>query len=143
MRNPRLIILGALSFIAVLSVVKGITNLSKGKHVENQIKAESQTVSSSINQNSVKEKGANTKTAFQVWGRNPFNFEERGSEEKAPGIFLNGIVWDQKKPQAIINGSIVEAGDEIAGFTVIEIKQNAVVINNGAGNLEVKLGHKK
>ena len=143
MRNPRLIILGALSFVALLSVVKGITNLSKGRHAENQIKVESPSFSSPAHQNFVKEKNVNPRTAFQVWGRNPFSFEEQGSQEKAPGIFLNGSAWDTKKPQAIINGSIVEAGDEIVGFTVIEIRQNAVVLNNGAANLEIKLGHRK
>lgn len=143
MRNQRLIILAALTFVAVLSVGRGIMNLSRGKKIQN---SPPQNLNPPVPVSGIKipeGKNGSKRTAFQIWGRNPFTFEEQGSQEKAPGIFLNGIVWDRKKPQAVINGSIVEPGDEIAGFTVVDIKQNAVVLNNGAGNLDVKLGHKK
>ncbi|MCM8782300.1 MAG: general secretion pathway protein GspB [Candidatus Omnitrophica bacterium] len=45
-----------------------------------------------------------------------------------PKLLLNGIMYLAKKPQAIINGSIVEEGDMVSGATVMKIEKNSVVL---------------
>lgn len=50
-------------------------------------------------------------------------------EEKAPSLFLTGIIQGYGRPAAIINERIVEEGDFIRGARVIEIGQGEVRLN--------------
>lgn len=56
------------------------------------------------------------------------------------GASLSGIIWDQIKPMAVINGKIVKAGDRVDNDTVVIIKKDRVVLNNGIKDYELKLG---
>ena len=47
-------------------------------------------------------------------------------ESKSKGFKLNGIMYDDKKPLAIINGRLVGVGDRIQGHRVLAIEQNSV-----------------
>jgi len=42
---------------------------------------------------------------------------------------LNGIMYSPANPQAVINGTMVEDGDEINGFTILTIFSNKVKIS--------------
>jgi hypothetical protein len=44
---------------------------------------------------------------------------------------LMGIVWDQEKPTAIINGEIVEKGKKFSKYTVLDIQRDRVTISDG------------
>ncbi|OIO38461.1 MAG: hypothetical protein AUJ75_02825 [Candidatus Omnitrophica bacterium CG1_02_49_10] len=45
-----------------------------------------------------------------------------------PNIIINGIIWKEGRPMAIIGDSIVEIGGEIYGATIEDIKKNRVDI---------------
>lgn len=70
--------------------------------------------------------------------RDPFS-RQIVSAVTARGLSLSGIAWDQEDPTAIIDSRIVRVGDEIGGYVVTEIRKDAVVLNNGTENLELKL----
>jgi hypothetical protein len=52
---------------------------------------------------------------------------------------LSGIFWDEQAPQAIINEKIVGIGDRVRGITVVEIKDDRVILNDGEKNIELKM----
>ena len=63
---------------------------------------------------------------------NPFSpkhFNEPATETKKE-IELEGIMWDNQKPFAVIDGSVVAEGDFIDGKRVIKIDNESVVLDN-------------
>lgn len=51
---------------------------------------------------------------------------------KSPELNLQGIVWDEIQPNAVINGEVVAKGDKISGYIVQEVRKDRVVlIKNG------------
>ncbi|MFA5145850.1 MAG: hypothetical protein WC515_00500 [Candidatus Omnitrophota bacterium] len=46
-----------------------------------------------------------------------------------PDFVLNGIMYIEERPQAIINNGVVEEGDMISGAKVIRIMKNGVLMN--------------
>jgi hypothetical protein len=46
----------------------------------------------------------------------------------APNLALNGIMYIEESPRAIINNSIVEAGDSISGARVVRIERKSVTL---------------
>ncbi|MBI5873093.1 MAG: hypothetical protein HZB36_03000 [Candidatus Omnitrophica bacterium] len=55
------------------------------------------------------------------------------------GAALSGILWSQEHPLAIINDVIVVIGDKIGPNTVVDIKQDKVVLSDGTKTLELRL----
>lgn len=43
-----------------------------------------------------------------------------------PSLNVQGIVWAKDFPQAIIDGTVVKAGDKISGAQILEIEKNRV-----------------
>lgn len=84
--------------------------------------------------------GASDKDAD--WGRDPFSgrIYKAAKEEAQKDLRLVGIIWDKQKPAAIINNKIVEAGSSVGGNTVVEIKEDRVVLSDGMRTFELKLG---
>jgi len=73
------------------------------------------------------------KTAYTEWGQNPFMLK------RAPkALNIEGIMWDEKNPKAIINGDIVGIGENIESKTIIDIKPNSVIFVGDDGK-EVEL----
>lgn len=60
-------------------------------------------------------------------------------ERYSSGICLNGILWDRSNPMAIINDSIVKIGDKVDDTFVVDIKQDRVILNDGAREFELRL----
>ena len=55
-------------------------------------------------------------------------------------VRLEGIVWDDAKGSvAIINGEIVEEGQEIGSVKVLEIKNDSVIFDVGGEEVKVEL----
>ncbi|MBU4343065.1 MAG: general secretion pathway protein GspB [Candidatus Omnitrophica bacterium] len=55
-------------------------------------------------------------------------------------VRLEGIVWDAARGSvAIINGEIVEEGQEIGSVKVIEIKDDSVIFDVGGEEVKVEL----
>ena len=50
-------------------------------------------------------------------------------ENPAPVFILNGIMYLESKPQAIINGYMLEEGDSLNGATVVVIDKDYVLLN--------------
>lgn len=58
-----------------------------------------------------------------------------------PATFiLNGIMYLESKPQAIINGNILEEGDKINGATVVVIEKDCVLLELNDANIKLELG---
>jgi len=80
--------------------------------------------------------------------RNPFKIAENETpqptpssrtnhvkHEKAPELTLQGIIWDERAPTALINGEIVGKGDAILGFRVMEVHKERVVLSKNGRQL--------
>ena len=59
--------------------------------------------------------------------------------EMLTGIKLEGIIWDEKNPMAIINDKIVGVEEEIAGAKIVGITQNEVIFNVDGQEIKLKL----
>ena len=73
------------------------------------------------------------------WGRDPFQEVDISFSE----LKLQGIMWDDKTPKALINNKIVKIGDKIDVIKVVDIKRESVILNDGTGDFELKLEWKK
>jgi len=81
------------------------------------------------------------------WGRCPFSGKKFGEVVETPVITgpkpillnLGGIIWDTTNPKALINDEIVQPGYMIGQYTVKEIKQDRVIINDGDKDIVLTL----
>lgn len=73
--------------------------------------------------------------------RNPFTFglAENSGAVLGPNLILNGILWSEESPSAVINENVLGVGDAIGGFKVKQILKDSVVLDNGQAILELKL----
>ena len=56
------------------------------------------------------------------------------------GITLNGIIFNQERPVAVINNTLVKEGDSVAGgVKIIAIRKASVILNDGSKDFELKL----
>ena len=64
-----------------------------------------------------------------------------GQADQSPDLVLNGIMYVEEKPKAIINGMVVREGDVISGATVTSITEKSVLLkyNNNDNQVEVTL----
>jgi hypothetical protein len=67
-----------------------------------------------------------TGQAFVPAPRAAASFIPAAWEPKAPNLNLNGIVYDNERPYAIVNNKVMLKGDTIEGAALIEIKQDSV-----------------
>lgn len=74
-----------------------------------------------------------------VWVRCPFSGKIYTSQEGLQDIELEGIIWDDKNPLAMINGRVIKIGDMVSGNRVVDIKKDRVILNDGTRNFEIQL----
>lgn len=74
-----------------------------------------------------------------LWGRDPFVLVETGAVETGATIVLGGIIWDKKRPKAMINNEIYKVGDKIGNTEIVDIKRNSVVIKVDGKTREITL----
>jgi hypothetical protein len=55
-------------------------------------------------------------------------------------ISLTGILWDKLKPLAIIDGNVVRKGQRVGNKTIMDIKQDRVILSDGQIISEIRLG---
>lgn len=77
------------------------------------------------------------KSAYSAWVRNPFM---RSGSDSEGGLKLNGIFYDQATPLAIVNNRVVRKNEKLNGYTVVDIQEDKVILNDGTKNLELHLG---
>lgn len=138
MQNKKLVILFILTIVAALSLIRGILapSGSKRQPVSSVTVAQSESLSGAAKTGSLRYA---KRTSYASWARNPFVVSESGSNN-SKGLILDGIVWDKKSPVAIINGNMVGIGDKVQENTVVDIKQDRVILNDGTGNFELMPG---
>ncbi len=68
------------------------------------------------------------RTSFEDWGRNPFVLTQA-----IKALTIEGILWDEQDPKAMINGYIVGVGDKVGSNTIINITPTSVTIKGDAG----------
>lgn len=129
-QNKKLIILIILSVLAVFSLIRGAVTPTKSRRL----------VEKSIG---LAEKGLSVKryakrSNYSGWGRNPFT-KEAPIGISTGGPNLEGIMWDEKLPLALINGKTVKIGDKLGSDTVIDIQKDRVILSDGSRDLELKL----
>jgi hypothetical protein len=77
--------------------------------------------------------------------RDPFNwpaaqvakfksYDKKNSANFFAGLLLTGIIWDQKKPLAVINGKMLGVGDIINGAKVRKIHKESVLLQKYGTN---------
>ncbi len=72
------------------------------------------------------------------WVRDPFvPLATFSTVSKAVNLTLGGILWDEVKPKAIVNGKTLFSGDTIYGYTVDTIKPKSVVLKTGEKTIEL------
>lgn len=49
-------------------------------------------------------------------------------EEPLPAINISGLVWNTNRPQAIIDGHIVEVGDIVSGVKIVDIQKSGITV---------------
>ncbi len=71
----------------------------------------------------------------------PLVLAASGQANQSPNLVLNGIMYVEEKPKAIINGTVVREGDVISGAIVTSITENSVLLkyNNNDNQVEVAL----
>ena len=87
-----------------------------------------------------KKAAAETKRKDLTWGRDPFMLGDKGEKGERPEqLVLDGIIWDKTNQYAIINNEVVKAGDIVNGNTVIEIKKDSVLLDNGTERVTLQM----
>jgi hypothetical protein len=84
------------------------------------------------------------------WKKNPFVGLEpvtpkgepapvRKGAAPTPTFFLEGVLWDDRNPYAVVNGEVRGVGDKIGQYEVVEITRDSVTLRSGDEVLELKL----
>jgi len=74
--------------------------------------------------------------------RDPFSYQPQKSSsiDGKSEIVLNGIIWDEENPKAIINNFIFGVGDRIGAVVIKEIKKDRIIVNQQNKVSEILLG---
>jgi type II secretory pathway component PulC len=76
--------------------------------------------------------------------KDPFGPPKMGSQDSLGENILmdlrvEGIIWDEDNPIAVVNGKVVGVGDSVNGVKIIKIKQNEVIFDVQGKTVPVKL----
>jgi hypothetical protein len=56
------------------------------------------------------------------------------------GIVLEGIVWSETEPVAMINGRILRVGGAVEGYIITKIEPQAVELQGERGTIRLTVG---
>lgn len=144
MQNKKTLIAIILCIGAVISLIYGITAGPKAKRQTAPIsEVISQDKAVSPARHIIPTKRRAAKTDFVSWSRNPFVPKRASAKKVVTKFILNGIMWDKENPLAIINDEVVKIGAKIGENTVVDIKEDGVILNDGINNFELRLGEGK
>jgi len=75
------------------------------------------------------------------WGRDPFIAVDpsQAGNLAVSDLKLEGILWDDKEPHAIINGTIFAKGNRIGKMTIVQISEDAVMVTDGNKQYRLEL----
>ena len=63
--------------------------------------------------------------------RDPFAFGPRADSPGQASPVLGGVLWDSTHPLAMFGEELVEVGQTLAGWRIVEIQQDGVVVQQG------------
>ncbi|MDD4909647.1 MAG: hypothetical protein PHR44_03085 [Candidatus Omnitrophica bacterium] len=132
MRDRKLIALVVLGVAAVFSLIYGIVTPSRARRAA----ARQDKGAGSVEE--IETRQRYKRTAFASWGRNPFTLT-KAPAQVYQGIVLKGIIRDARGSLAVINDVIAGVGDKVGANTVIEIKEDRVILDGSAGKFELEL----
>ena len=141
MRDKKIIILITLGILAAASIIYGMTAKVGGKQrgvpvQENLLKKKDDIAKSESAASRMKRHAR--RTNFHSWRRSPF------VPKGTPGtphsnLTLSGILANGNDLKAMIGDSVVGKGDKIEGNTVVEVRKDRVILNDGAQDFELNL----
>jgi len=134
MNNKKMITLIALGIIAAVSLFYGITSSPRPRRAAAPTAEISQPAANIPYASQAVITRRAVRTKFKSWKRNPFVPPE--TQEETSKLVLNGIIGG-KIPKAMIGDSMVGVGDKIGNTTVIAIKKDRVVLNDGKKDFEL------
>lgn len=74
------------------------------------------------------------------WGRDPFTAQASlSSSVKAVNLTLQGVLWDEKNPKAVVNEKTLVVGDTVYGYTVVGISPRSVTLKTGEKTIELSV----
>ncbi len=75
------------------------------------------------------------------WVRDPFSGQSYAPGDGGVALELKGVIWDERNPQALINDSIVQIGDTIGFYKIVNITPQGIVVQDGPVQKEINLEH--
>jgi len=74
------------------------------------------------------------------WIRDPFKIAVVTLSRAGHSGHLKGIIWDALQPVAIFGDRLLEVGDRIKGFKILEIKNESVILSDGKTIFGLEMG---
>ncbi|MEK6600119.1 MAG: hypothetical protein AABY52_07265 [Deltaproteobacteria bacterium] len=74
------------------------------------------------------------------WGRDPFVALTGDGFVKPANLKLTAIIYNNKKPSAIVNNKIIYIGDSVDGQKVIDITKQYVILRGVSGAYKLEIG---
>ena len=121
--KKNILIAAAVSVLAVIAIISNRQFLSKPDNVSNSTSAmPAQEVSyRPLAKPDVKTPGTAT-------DRDPLDITAGIRKVAGPNLVLNGIMYVEESPRAIVNNSIVETGDSVSGAKITRINRKSVIL---------------
>ena len=60
------------------------------------------------------------------------------AEITKPNFVISGLVWNTKRPQAIVNGEVVSIGDIVENWTIVDITNEGIEVTFQNKNFKIK-----
>lgn len=134
MKDKKVIILIVLAIVAVISLIHGMTaRPKKAIAVESMV---SQTTVPAMPKETLTVERQYKRSTHTSWKRSPFVPTSTSTSSK---LVVSGIIWSKDKPKAMIGDAMVGKGDKVGNNTVVEIKPDKVILNDGTKDFELKL----
>ncbi|MBL7197872.1 MAG: general secretion pathway protein GspB [Candidatus Omnitrophica bacterium] len=73
------------------------------------------------------------------WKRCLFCGKRYIQEDTRADLEISGIIWDEVKPQTIINGQILGEGDLIGNLRIEKIEKQKVILSDGFKKIELHI----
>ena len=73
------------------------------------------------------------------WKRCPFSGVILSNEASLADLRLNGIIWDEERPQVLINNEPYVTGEHVGKYTIVSIFKNKAVLSDGEKEFELLL----
>jgi len=139
MRIKKEIILVVLSIAAVASVIYGIVTPSPGRRRAAQKKEAIPSVEKKSDAPAApaRSKGHAVKSKYTSWKRELF-VPTGGSVVSATPV-LRGILGSGENLRAMIDDVIVGKGGKVGKNTVVDVRKDSVILNDGITDFEIKL----